>query len=92
MGDLKKFFKESIDFNWSMLSENNTYYIELKSMTIYQKIEELYDMLIYFLEIDEYEKCSLIINQIAELREIYKIEIIGNGYDNRNRENKETNT
>lgn len=92
MGDLKKFFKESIDFNWSMLSENDSYYIELKSMTTYQKIDELYDMLVYFLEVEEYEKCSVVINQINKLKEIYKNELIGKGYDKRNRKGKEAGT
>lgn len=89
MGDLKKFFKESIDFNWSMLVDDDTYYLNLKSMTTYQKIDELYDMLIYFLDNEEYEKCSVIINQIKKLKELYKNELIDKGYDKRTSEIKD---
>lgn len=80
MGDLTKFFKESMEFNWSMLSENESYYIELESMTTYQKIDELYDMYVYFLEVEDYEKCSIITKQIDILKEMYKNELIGKGY------------
>jgi protein-arginine kinase activator protein McsA len=61
-----------------MLEENPNYFIELKSMTIFQKIDELYDMYIYFLEKDEFEKCSVIKDNITTLREKYHVIIKGN--------------
>ena len=78
MGDVKKFYEETLNFNWEMLEENPNYFIELKSMTIFQKIDELYDMYIYFLEKDELEKCSVIKDNITTLREKYHVIIKGN--------------
>jgi hypothetical protein len=78
MGDVKKFYEETLNFNWEMLEENPNYFIELKSMTIFQKIDELYDMYIYFLEKDEFEKCSVIKDNITTLREKYHVIIKGN--------------
>jgi hypothetical protein len=78
MGDVKKFYEETLNFNWEMLEENPNYFIELKSMTVFQKIDELYDMYIYFLEKDEFEKCSVIKDNITTLREKYHVIIKGN--------------
>ncbi len=78
MGDVKKFYEETLNFNWEMLEENPNYFIELKSMTIFQKIDELQDMYIYFLEKDEFEKCSVIKDNITTLREKYHVIIKGN--------------
>lgn len=71
MGDVKKFYEESLIFNWEMLSENPNYYIEMTSMTDFQKLDELYDMYIYFLEKDEFEKCEIIQNNIVTVRSKY---------------------
>ena len=54
-----------------MLEENPNYFIEMKSMTDFQKLDELYDMYIYFLEKDEFEKCEVIQNSIITVREKY---------------------
>ena len=78
MGDIKKFYEETLNFNWEMLEENPNYFIELESMTVFQKIDELYDMYIYFLEKDEFEKCSVIKDNITTLREKYHVIIKGN--------------
>jgi hypothetical protein len=71
MGDVKKFYEESLNFNWEMLEQNSNYYIELTSMTDFQKLDELYDMYIYFLEKDEFEKCEVIQKSIISVREKY---------------------
>jgi len=71
MGDVKKFYEESLNFNWEMLEENPNYFIELNSMTSFQKLDELYDMYIYFLEKDEFEKCEIIQNNIMTIRSKY---------------------
>jgi hypothetical protein len=81
MGDVKKFYEESLHFNWEMLEQNPNYYIELKSMTDFQKLEELYDMFIYFLERDEFEKCQVIQHSIVTVRNKYHEVIRGNSYD-----------
>ena len=78
MGDVKKFYEETLNFNWEMLEENPNCFIELESMTVFQKIDELYDMYIYFLEKDEFEKCSVIKDNITTLREKYHVIIKGN--------------
>lgn len=54
-----------------MLEQNSNYYIELTSMTDFQKLDELYDMYIYFLEKDEFEKCEVIQKSIISVREKY---------------------
>lgn len=71
MGDIKKFYEESLHFNWDMLEQDSQYYINLTSMTTFQKLDELYDMFVYFMEIEEYEKCSVIQQNILTLREQY---------------------
>lgn len=71
MEDLKKFYEESLHFNWDMLEQDSQYYINLTSMTTFQKLDELYDMFVYFMEIEEYEKCSVIQQNILTLREQY---------------------
>lgn len=71
MGDVKKFFEESINFNWELLETNKNYFIETNSMTDFQKLDELYDMYIYFLEKDEFEKCAIIQKNITAVREKY---------------------
>jgi hypothetical protein len=71
MGDVRKFYEESLNFNWEMLEENPNYFIELNSMTSFQKLDELYDMYIYFLEKDEFEKCEIIQNNIMTIRSKY---------------------
>jgi hypothetical protein len=71
MGDVKKFYEESLHFNWEMLNENPNYYIEMTSMTDFQKLDELYDMYIYFLEKDEFEKCEIIQSNIVTVRNNY---------------------
>jgi hypothetical protein len=71
MGDVKKFYEETLNFNWEMLEQNSNYYIELTSMTDFQKLDELYDMYIYFLEKDEFEKCEVIQKSIISVREKY---------------------
>ena len=71
MEDLKKFYEESLKFNWDMLEQDSQYYINLTSMTTFQKLDELYDMFVYFMEIEEYEKCSVIQQNILTLREQY---------------------
>lgn len=75
MGDVKKFYEESIKFNWEMLEENPNYFIELQSMTDFQKLDELYDMYIYFLEKDHFEKCSVIQKNITTIRDRYHMVI-----------------
>jgi hypothetical protein len=71
MGDVKKFYEESLIFNWEMLEQNPNYYIEMTSMTDFQKLDELYDMYIYFLEKDQFEKCEIIQNNIITVRNKY---------------------
>jgi hypothetical protein len=73
MGDVKKFYEESLNFNWEMLEENTNYFIELESMTTFQKLNELYDMYVYFIEKDEFEKCRIIQKNINVLRKKYHI-------------------
>jgi len=71
MGDVKKFYEESLQFNWEMLESNPNYFIDMTSMTTFQKLDELYDMYIYYLEKDEFEKCTVIQKNITTLRENY---------------------
>lgn len=71
MGDVKKFYEESLQFNWEMMEQNPNYFIDLQSMTDFQKLDELYDMFIYFLEKEEFEKCSTIQQNISTIREKY---------------------
>ena len=71
MDEVKKFFEESINFNWDMLVENPNYFLDSKSMTSFQKLDELYDMYIYFLEKNEFEKCAVIQTNITEIRSAY---------------------
>ena len=71
MGNVKKFYEESLNFNWEMLEQNPNYFIEMNSMTDFQKLDELYDMYIYFLEKDEFEKCNVIQNNITAVRNNY---------------------
>jgi hypothetical protein len=71
MGGVKKFYEESLNFNWEMLEQNPNYYIELSSITTFQKLDELYDMYIYFLEKEEFEKCQVIQNNIITVRSKY---------------------
>lgn len=73
MGDIRKFYEESLQFNWEMLEENPNYFIELNSMTTFQKLDELYDMYIYYLEKDEFEKCKVIQKNITTLRDKYHV-------------------
>lgn len=71
MGDVKKFYEETLQFNWEMLETNPNYFIELQSMTDFQKLDELYDMYIYFLEKDDFEKCKVIQENISTIRDKY---------------------
>ena len=73
MGDVKKFYEESLQFNWEMLEENPNYFIDMTSMTQFQKLDELYDMYIYYLEKDEFEKCRVIQTNIQTLRDKYHV-------------------
>ena len=73
MGDVKKFYEESLQLNWEMLESNPNYFIEMESMTTFQKLDELYDMYIYFLEKDHFEKCKVIQKNINVLREKYHV-------------------
>lgn len=54
-----------------MLENDPQYYIKLTSMTTFQKLDELYDMFVYFMEKEEFEKCSVIQRNILTLREQY---------------------
>jgi hypothetical protein len=58
-----------------MLEENPNYYTEMTSMTDFQKLDELYDMYIYFLEKDEFEKCAVIQTNITNVRNKYHLVI-----------------
>jgi len=71
MGDVKKFYEETIQFNWEMLETNSNYFVNMTSMTDFQKLDELYDMYIYFIEKDEFEKCSVIQTNITTIRNKY---------------------
>ena len=71
MEDLKKFYEESLQYNWDMLENDPQYYLKLTSMTTFQKLDELYDMFVYFIEKEEFEKCSVIQRNILTLREQY---------------------
>lgn len=71
MGDVKKFYEESLQFNWEMLEENPNYFIDMTSMTTFQKLDELYDMYIYYLEKDEFEKCAVIQKNLTIIRDDY---------------------
>lgn len=73
MGDVKKFYEESLQFNWEMLEENPNYFIDMTSMTAFQKLDELYDMYIYYLEKDEFEKCAVIQTNIEIIRDKYHV-------------------
>ena len=73
MGDVKKFYEESLQFNWEMLEENPNYFIDMTSMTQFQKLDELYDMYIYYLEKDEFEKCAVIQKNIETIRDKYHV-------------------
>lgn len=68
---MKKFYEESIMFNWEMLEHNPNYYLELSSLTTFQKLDELYDLYVYFLEAEEFEKLSVIHENIKILRQKY---------------------
>lgn len=69
-------------YNWDMLVENSSYYLELESLTTFQKIEELYDLMIYFLERQEFENCIIIQENLETIKEIYRKELIDKGKQN----------
>ena len=71
MDDVNEFYEEFLNFNWEMLEENPNYFVEMTSMTDFQKLDELYDMYIYFLEKDEFEKCSVIQTNSTTIRNKY---------------------
>lgn len=73
MGGVKKFYEESLQFNWEMLEENPNYFVEMTSMTTFQKLDELYDMYIYYLEKDDFEKCKVIQTNIKIIRDKYHV-------------------
>lgn len=75
MDDLNKFYEESLNFNWDMLEENPNYYVELNSVSTFQKIDELYDMMIYFMERNEFEKCEVINTNLSKLISIHRNEL-----------------
>jgi len=75
MDDLNKFYEESLNFNWDMLEENPNYYVELNSVSTFQKIEELYDMMIYFMERNEFEKCEVINTNLSKIISIHRDEL-----------------
>lgn len=75
MEDIRKFYEESLLFNWEMLENDPLYYMKLTSMTTFQKLDELYDMFIYFMEKEEFEKCSILQKNIHSLREQYHVVI-----------------
>jgi len=75
MDDLNKFYEESLNFNWDMLEENPNYYVELNSVSTFQKIDELYDMMIYFMERNEFEKCEVINTNLSKLISIHRDEL-----------------
>lgn len=75
MDDLNKFYEESLNFNWDMLEENPNYYVELNSVSTFQKIDELYDMMIYFMERNEFEKCEVINRNLLKLISIHRDEL-----------------
>ena len=54
MDDVNEFYEEFLNFNWEMLEENPNYFVEMTSMTDFQKLDELYDMYVYFIEKDEF--------------------------------------
>lgn len=71
MDDVNEFYEEFLNFNWEMLEENPNYFVEMTSMTDFQKLDELYDMYVYFLEKDEFEKCTVIQNNITTIKKKY---------------------
>ena len=75
MDDINKFYEESLNFNWDMLEENPNYYVELNSVSTFQKIDELYDMMIYFMERNEFEKCEVINTNLSKLISIHRDEL-----------------
>jgi len=75
MDDLNKFYEESLNFNWDMLEENPNYYVELNSVSTFQKIDELYDMMIYFMERNEFEKCEVINTNLSKIISIHRDEL-----------------
>jgi hypothetical protein len=58
-----------------MLEENPNYYVELNSVSTFQKIDELYDMMIYFMERNEFEKCEVINRNLSKLISIHRDEL-----------------
>jgi hypothetical protein len=58
-----------------MLEENPNYYVELNSVSTFQKIDELYDMMIYFMERNEFEKCEVINTNLSKLISIHRDEL-----------------
>lgn len=85
----KNFYEESLLFDWDMMVVNQNYFLELTSISTFQKIDQLYDMLIYFLEKEEYEKCTVISNNIKQLKQMYHDEI--NHNENKNDRNRKAN-
>ena len=75
MDDLNKFYEESLNFNWDMLEENPNYYVELNSVSTFQKIDELYDMMIYFMERNQFEQCEVINTNLSKLFSIHRDEL-----------------
>ena len=79
MDKIQKMYESSLLFSWELLNQNPNYYFELNSISTFQKLDELYDMLIYFLEKQEYEKCIIIQKNIDAIKKLYHLEIKDRG-------------
>jgi hypothetical protein len=84
MDKVQKMYESSLLFSWGLLNQNPNYYLELNSISTFQKLDELYDMLTYFLEKQEYEKCIVIQKNIEVIKKLYHVEINSRGsYENK---------
>lgn len=77
--DLNRFYEESIMFNWEMLQTNPDYYLGYNAQSTFQKIDELYDLYLYFIEKQNYEACIIIKFNLDILTERYKTELHNKG-------------
>lgn len=73
--DLSKFYEESLLLNWELLKANPAYYQLVSTQSTYQKIDELYDLYVYFIEKQDYEACSIVKHNLDILNDQYKTEL-----------------
>jgi hypothetical protein len=67
-----KFFEEHVLFNWDMIQDDPQHFVNSNSLSMSEKLEQLYTLLIYFLDLEDYKACQVIKNQIEMVKVSYR--------------------